>query len=169
VRTQPSIQLHLLRHAHAGDPLKWTGADEVRPLSERGRCQAERLGLFLAETGFEPDVILSSPKLRALDTARLVATPLGLPTRVVDALAGPLDLDMLEELLVASGNPVRPLLVGHDPDFSVLAAELVGVADLAIRKGTLVRIDLDRPIRPGAGVLRWFVPPDLLATRDHPD
>jgi Phosphohistidine phosphatase SixA len=169
VRTHPSIQLHLLRHAHAGDPLKWTGPDEVRPLSERGRGQAERLGLFLAKAGFEPDAILSSPKVRALETARLVATPLGLPARVVDALAGPLDIDTLEELLDASGNPVRPLLVGHDPDFSVLAAELVGVADLAIRKGTLVRIDLDRPIRPGAGVLRWFVPPDLLATRDHPD
>jgi phosphohistidine phosphatase len=169
VTTHPSIQLHLLRHAHAGDPLKWTGPDDLRPLSEKGRGQAERLGLFLAETGFEPDVILSSPKIRALDTARLVATPLGLPTLVVDALAGPLNLDALEELLVASGNPVRPLLVGHDPDFSVLAAELVGMADLAMRKGTLVRIDLDRPIRPGAGVLRWFVPPDLLAIRDRTD
>jgi phosphohistidine phosphatase len=169
VATHPSIQLHLLRHAHAGDPLKWTGPDDVRPLSEKGRGQAERLGLFLAETGFEPDAILSSPKVRALDTARLVATPLGLPTRVVDALAGPLNIDLLEELLVASGNPTRPLLVGHDPDFSVLAAELMGVADLAIRKGTLVRIDLERPIRPGAGVLRWLVPPDLLAIRDRAD
>jgi phosphohistidine phosphatase len=169
VRSHPSIQLHLLRHAHAGDPLKWTGPDEVRPLSERGRGQAERLGLFLAKAGFEPDAILSSPKVRALETARLVATPLRLPARVVDALAGPLDIDTLEELLDASGNPVRPLLVGHDPDFSVLAAELVGVADLAIRKGTLVRIDLERPIRPGTGVLRWFVPPDLLAIRDRAD
>jgi phosphohistidine phosphatase SixA len=169
VRTRSSIQLHLLRHAHAGDPLKWTGPDDVRPLSEKGRGQAERLGLFLAEADFEPDAILSSPKTRALETARLVATPLGLPTRVVDALAGPLDIDMLEELLDASGNPVRPLLVGHDPDFSVLAAELVGIADMAIRKGTLVRIDLERPIRPGTGVLRWFVPPDLLAIRDRAD
>jgi phosphohistidine phosphatase len=161
--------LHLLRHAHAGDPLRWTGPDDVRPLSEKGRGQAERLGLFLADAGFEPDVILTSPKVRALDTARLVATPLGLPARVIDALAGPLNIDLLEALLVASGNPARPLLVGHDPEFSVLAAELVGMADLAMRKGTLVRIDLERPIRPGAGVLRWLVPPDLLAIRDRTD
>jgi phosphohistidine phosphatase SixA len=164
-----TIQLHLLRHAHAGDPVKWSGPDDVRPLSDKGRGQAERLGLFLAESGFDPDAILSSPKIRALDTARLVATPLGLPTRVVGALAGPLDIDRLEELLDAAGNPIRPLLVGHDPDFSVLAAELVGMADLPIRKGTLVRIDVERPIRPGAGVLRWFVPPDLLAIRDRTD
>jgi phosphohistidine phosphatase len=169
VSAHASIQLHLLRHAHAGDPVKWSGPDDVRPLSEKGRGQAERLGLFLAESGFDPDAILSSPKIRALDTARLVATPLGLPTRVVEALAGPLDIDLLEELLDAAGNPIRPLLVGHDPDFSVLAAELVGMADLPIRKGTLVRIDIERPIRSGTGVLRWLVPPDLLATRDRAD
>ncbi len=169
VTAHASIQLHLLRHAHAGDPIKASGPDDARPLSEKGRGQAERLGLFLAESGFEPDAILSSPKIRALDTARLVATPLGLPTLVVDALAGPLDLGMVEELLAIAGNPVRPLLVGHDPDFSVLAAELVGMADLPIRKGTLVRIDVERPIRPGAGVLRWLIPPDLLALRDPAD
>ena len=58
------IQLHLLRHAHAGDPMKWSGPDDVRPLSEKGRLQAERLGLLLADAAFEPDAILSSPKLR---------------------------------------------------------------------------------------------------------
>jgi phosphohistidine phosphatase len=169
VSAHASIQLHLLRHAHAGDPLKWDGPDEARPLSDRGRGQAERLGLFLAAAGFEPDAILSSPLARALETARLVATPLELPVRVVDALAGPLDLDAVEGLLDAAGNPVRPLLVGHDPDFSLLAAELVGAAELQLRKGTLVRIDLERPIRSGTGILRWFVPPDLLAVRDRSD
>ena len=83
------IQLHLLRHAHAGDPMKWSGPDDVRPLSEKGRLQAERLGLLLADAAFEPDAILSSPKLRALDTARLVATPLGMPVVVVEELGGP--------------------------------------------------------------------------------
>ena len=163
------IQLYLLRHAHAGDPMKWHGPDDMRPLSEKGRTQAERLGFFLAEAGFEPDAILSSPKTRALDTARLVAAPLEIPIRVVDALAGPLDLELVERLLEASGDPVRPLLVGHDPDFSFLAAELLGFGELPMRKGTLARIDIARPLRAGTGQLRWFVPPDLLATRDRPD
>ncbi len=163
------IQLHLLRHAHAGDPLKWNASDDLRPLSERGRRQAERLGLFLAEAGFGPDAILSSPKLRALDTARLVAAPLGLSVRIADALAGALDIDVLEALLESSGGPVRPLLVGHDPDLSILAAELVGLPDLPLRKGSLVRIDVERPFTPGTGVLRWLVPPDLLGAHDRPD
>jgi phosphohistidine phosphatase SixA len=166
VNARPEIQLHLLRHAHAGDPLKWSGPDEVRPLSEKGRLQAERLGEFLAAAGFAPDAILSSPMARALETAGLVATPLGLSVRVDEALAGPLDLESLEALLTAAGNPTRPMLVGHDPEFSELAAVLTGVEDFQLRKGALVRIDLTRPIQPAAGLLRWLLPPDLLTARD---
>jgi phosphohistidine phosphatase SixA len=166
VNARAEVQLHLLRHAHAGDPMKWRGPDDVRPLSEKGRLQAERLGHFLAEAGFEPDAIVSSPKTRALETARMVAKPLGLPVRVDDALAGPLDIDALEALLDSLGDPRRPLLVGHDPDFSALAADLTGVAELPVRKGALVRIDLVRPIEAGVGLLRWLLPPDLLAVPD---
>ncbi len=158
------LQLHLLRHAHAGDPSKWTGPDSARPLSDKGQNQAVRMGLFLAEAGFLPDLIMSSPLVRALETARLVATPLGLPIVVTNALAMPLDLEALEQLLAGAGNPRRPLLVGHGPDFSMLAAELVGVADLPVRKGTLLRIDTRRPLQAGSGLLRWLLPPDLLTT-----
>ena len=162
VNATDELQLHLLRHAHAGDPMKWKGPDSDRPLSEKGRLQAVRLGLFLADTGFLPDLIMSSPLVRALETARLVATPLGLPIVVTNALAAPLDLESLERLLAGAGNPRRPLLVGHDPDFSELAAELVGVAELPVRKGTLLRIDTRRPLDAGSGLLRWLLPPDLL-------
>jgi phosphohistidine phosphatase SixA len=163
------IQLCLLRHAHAGDPMKWTGSDEVRPLTEKGRLQSERLGLFLARTSFRPDVILSSPRTRALETARLVAAPLGVDVAVVEALGEPLELDAVDQLLRKAGNPLRPMLVGHDPDFSVLAAELIGVSELPLRKAALVRIDAARPLRPGSGVLRWLVPPELLVADGDKD
>ena len=166
MNARPEIQLHLLRHAHAGDPLKWHGPDDVRPLSERGRLQAERLGAFLAAAGFQPDAIITSPLTRALETANLVAAPLGVRVRVDEALARPLDLESVEALLADAGDPMRPVLVGHDPDFSELAAMLTGIGDFPIRKGTLVRIDLARPIQPGAGLLRWLLPPDLLTGRD---
>ena len=166
MNARSDVQLYLLRHAHAGDPMKWSGPDAIRPLSERGRLQAERLGMFLLQAGFQPDAIVSSPRVRALETARLVAAALGLPVRVDDALVGPLDIDALEVLLGASGDPQRPLLVGHDPDFSELAAALTGVLELPVRKGALVRIDIARPIEAGAGLLRWLLPPDLLSVRD---
>jgi phosphohistidine phosphatase SixA len=166
VNARSEVQLLLLRHAHAGDPMKWSGNDDLRPLSDRGRRQAERLGRLLAEAGFRPDAIRSSPRLRALETAEPVAAALGLKVISDDALAGPMDLDTLEDLLAAAGNPSRPLLVGHDPDFSELAATLTGAPELPLRKGALVRIDIARPLEAGAGLLRWLVPPDLLAPGD---
>ncbi|HEX7491430.1 MAG TPA: histidine phosphatase family protein [Candidatus Limnocylindrales bacterium] len=156
------IQLHLLRHAHAGDPMKWRGPDNLRPLTEKGRQQSERLGVFLARSGFQPDAILSSPLTRAMETARLVGAALDVPVRVVGELGDALDFDTVERLLRAAGNPARPLLVGHDPDFSLLAAELVGASDLPVRKAALLRIDASLPLRPGGGILRWLIPPDLL-------
>jgi len=156
----PATSLYFLRHAHAGDPEKWRGPDDVRPLSEKGRFQAERLGLFLADGGFSPDVIVSSPRTRALETARLVATPLGLPVIVRDELGGALDLPALDRLLEVLGSPARPVLVGHDPEFTMLVSELMGVGELPVRKGALVRIDTQLPLRAGRGVLRWLIPPD---------
>lgn len=160
------IQLHLLRHAHAGDPMKWKGPDEVRPLTEKGRQQSERLGIFLARCGFRPDAILTSPLTRAVETAQLVGAALDVPVKVARELGNELNFEIIEELLREAGNPHRPILVGHDPDFSLLAAELVGASELPVRKATLVRIDVSLPLQPGAGILRWFLPPDLLGSGD---
>jgi phosphohistidine phosphatase len=166
VNPSAATQLHLLRHAHAGDPVKSDASDAARPLTEKGRQQAERLGLFLARSGFRPDAILSSPKVRAVETARLVAAALGGRVAVIDDLGGPLDLALVERLLRTAGDPRSPLLVGHDPDFSALAADLVGIAELPLKKAALVRIDAARPLQSGAGILRWLLPPDLLAAED---
>jgi phosphohistidine phosphatase len=154
------VELYLLRHAHAGDPAAWTGDDDLRPLSAKGRRQAARLGEYLAEMGFAPDVILTSPLLRALQTAEAVAESLALRVQRDSRLGERLDLAVLDAILSDAGNPVRPLLVGHDPDFSELVSELVG-APIPMRKGALARIDVSRPLEPGAGELRWLLPPDF--------
>jgi phosphohistidine phosphatase len=156
------MQLHLLRHAHAGDWSTWTGPDAARPLTDKGRSQAERLGRFLAGQGFRPDAIISSPKVRAAQTAQIVAGLLDVQVVVDDRLGGSLDLTTLETILDDHGTPERPVLVGHDPDFSELVAVLCAAAGVPMRKGSLARIEVDRPLQPGIGTLRWLVPPDLL-------
>jgi phosphohistidine phosphatase SixA len=158
-----SVQLHLLRHAHAGDPNGWQGPDDLRPLSEKGEEQAERLGRFLAGTGFRPDAIVSSPKARAARTAEIVGKALGVEIRLDDRLGQPLDLVAIEAILFDLDEPVRPVLVGHDPDFSELLAGLTGSRSMTMRKGAFARIDAPRPLAPGSATLRWLVPPDLLA------
>jgi phosphohistidine phosphatase len=154
-------ELLLLRHAHAGDSSTWVGDDEVRPLTEKGRRQSERVGRLLAAADYAPDAVLTSPLTRARETAEIVADVLGVRVHIEPRLGEPLDLATLDAILEDAGAPRRPVLVGHDPDFSELVSELVG-APVPMRKGTLARIDVERPLEPGSGDLRWLVPPDLL-------
>lgn len=158
----PRMDLYLLRHADAGDPNAWEGEDAARPLSGKGRRQAERLGAHLARIGFQVDLILTSPKLRAFETATIVAEAIGTKPELEDRLGDPLSLEVVEAIL-AGRNPVQSaMLVGHDPDFSELLAELIGVDDLPLRKGALARLDTPLPLAPGAAGFRWLVPPDLV-------
>jgi phosphohistidine phosphatase len=160
------LELYLLRHAHAGDAAEWVGDDSLRPLSAKGRRQAEKLGRYLVDLRFEPDSILTSPKLRALETAQIVGDALGLGVTTDDRLAMGVDLEMLENVLASDGG-WRVMLVGHDPDFSELAASLVGAGYLPLKKGALARIDLSLPLAPGCGTLRWMLPPDSVPD-SHP-
>ena len=154
-------QLYLLRHAHAGNPAKWHGDDAVRPLSGKGRQQAEQLGAFLAARDFRPGAIVTSPKLRALQTAQVVAAALGLEPATDDRLAHPLNLAALSAIVAQAGTE-SVVVVGHDPDFSELAAQLAGAPELPLRKGALARFDAELPLREGGAILRWLLPPDLL-------
>jgi phosphohistidine phosphatase len=159
------IQLHFLRHADAGDPEAWTRPDAERPLSGKGEKQADRLGRFLAGVGFEPDLFLTSPKVRAAQTAERVAESIGAKVKVDDRLAVGVDLAAVEAVLREAGNPARPVLVGHDPDFSDLVGELTGAPGFEMKKGAIARIDVDLPLRPGSGRMAWLVPPELLKPR----
>lgn len=154
--------LHLLRHAHAGDPSAWDGPDSLRPLSEKGRSQAERLGRFLAGLGFEADIVITSPKTRALQTAEIVAERIGAAVAIDDRLGGALFLAQVDGILADHGAPDRPVLVGHDPDMTELVSVLCGGAEAPMRKGAFARIEVATPLVPGTGTLRWLIPPDAL-------
>jgi phosphohistidine phosphatase len=159
---EPMTELYLLRHAHAGDPMAWDGPDAARPLSKKGRRQTERLARFLVGVAFHPDRIVTSPKVRARATAEGVADALDLPVDVDDRLAAGFSVNELEAVLHDAGDPARVVLVGHDPDFSMLLADLTGIDGVYMRKGALARIDVARPAERGAGTLAWLLPPDAL-------
>ena len=157
-----AVELYLLRHADAGDPEAWRGPDADRPLSSKGEKQCERLGSFLLGIGLRPDAIISSPKLRAMQTAERVGDRLGVDVQAERALAGGAGVDDVERLLAEAGNLRRVMIVGHDPDFSSMLASLCDFERATMKKGALARIDARRPLGPGTGELRWLVPPDLL-------
>jgi phosphohistidine phosphatase len=143
--------------------MAWTGPDDLRPLSAKGRAQSERLGQFLASVRFRGDVFLTSPRVRARETAEIVAEALGARVAVDLRLAGPLSVDTVEQLLADAGDPAAPVLVGHDPDFSDLLVDLLGGgSSLRMRKGAMACLVAPRPLRDHAAELAWLLPPDLL-------
>jgi phosphohistidine phosphatase len=123
----------LLRHADAED----SADDASRKLTEKGRRQAERAGRALAALGVELDACLTSPKVRARDTAEVACRELGVEPEETDQLRGG-EFDP-HELAVGRGDV---LLVGHEPDFSRAIQATTG-ARVQIKKGGLAAIDGD--------------------------
>ena len=122
--------LWLLRHAEAEDGLP----DDQRPLTERGAMQADAAGRALAVLDVHLDACLTSPKLRAVQTAERACEPLGVQVTIEPALSGePFDV---RELTAGLGDV---LLVGHDPSFSMLLHDLTG-AQSRMKKGGLAGI-----------------------------
>ena len=122
----------LLRHgdAEAGSP------DSERPLTEKGREQSRAVGAALKAVGVELDACLTSPKVRAAETARLACEPLGVEPQLEPKLAGgPFDAEAL-----AAGLGEDVLLVGHDPDFSMVVHSLTG-AQVRMKKGGLAGVE----------------------------
>jgi phosphohistidine phosphatase len=119
--------LWLLRHADAADGTP----DDERPLTERGVLQAQDAGHAMAALGITVDTCLSSPKLRAMQTAQYVCASLGVEVTVDRRLAGePFDA---YDLVAGLGDT---LLVGHDPSFTLTLHDLTG-AQARMKKGGL--------------------------------
>jgi phosphohistidine phosphatase len=122
--------LWLLRHAEAADGTP----DDDRRLTERGVTQAQDAGRALELLGVQIDACLSSPKLRAVQTAQYACAPLGVEVTMERRLAGePFDA---YDLVAGLGEV---LLVGHDPSFSLTLHDLTGT-QARMKKGGLAGI-----------------------------
>lgn len=169
--------LSLLRHAKSSwdDPVL---DDFDRPLSERGRRDAPRMGAFMAERGLIPDLVLCSSARRTRETLDLVLAPLGRPDIAVtfsrDLYLAPAEA-LLNALRGCDAGRRHVLLVGHDPGLSELCAELAGsgprddLAAMASKFPTagLAVVDIEAPdwraLGLGQGRLRLFMTPKRLA------
>jgi phosphohistidine phosphatase len=129
-------QLWLLRHGDA-EP-HGTRDDHDRKLSERGIEQARAAGKALAALGFEPTAVLTSPKVRARDTAAEACGELVFKAVEFAPLAGGFDGAAALELCGPEHGD-RVLIVGHEPDFSQIVYDLTG-ARIDMKKGGLAGI-----------------------------
>jgi phosphohistidine phosphatase len=135
-----SVQLWFLRHGEA-EPAS-ARPDPERRLTAKGKRQSEAAGRAMAGLEIEFDLVLTSPRVRALDTARLACRALGCDQQVHEPLSAGFDVSDARELLIGRPDGHRLLVVGHEPDFSSTIAGLTG-ARVDLKKGGVAALRTD--------------------------
>ena len=130
------MRVYLVRHADAapGEP------DELRPLTPHGRQQARDVGARLAAEGAAGAAVITSPLLRARETAEEIARALGTTAEPDERLAPGATADAVRDAAAEHGDVV--VAVGHQPDCSRVAAALSGGPEPPFPKAGVVAIDL---------------------------
>jgi phosphohistidine phosphatase len=159
-----AVKCYFLRHGLAVDAAEWSGSDFDRPLAPEGKKRMERAAKTLAALDVEIDVIITSPRLRAKQTAAIVAQRLKAENRVVEdaRLAGDFGPRALAAILSEHPGANEVMLVGHEPDMSRTAGAVIGGASLDFKPGSIACVSLPNPAAM-SGELAWFVPPKILA------
>ena len=141
--------------------------DRQRPLTKEGRKRFAKVVERLAERGFQPQIIVTSPLLRCVQTAELIAA--GLPGKREIVQRAELEPGSnLDELLQWMNRDLvkydEVAWVGHNPDVGRMTATLVGAGEDALdfSKGAVAAIRFEDPPASGAGVLHWLATAKIL-------
>ncbi len=163
-----ALELYLVRHAVAAERGPDYPDDDQRPLTPDGVEKWRAAVAGLRRLGLQVDVVLTSPLVRAADTAAVLAAGLKPKPRVVtvdELRPGARLADVVAAVTAQAGarRASRLALVGHEPDLGELAAKLLGARGaVEFKKGAVCRIDVTRATPGGPGLLRWFLPPRAL-------
>lgn len=157
--------LYLVRHAIAAERGDAWPDDDKRPLTSKGISRMREVVRGLRDLGVAIDLVLTSPLVRAKQTAQILAqglrpTP---PVALVAALSPGVPPAQIMESLATFRKMHGIALVGHEPGIGELAASLIGAkSTLPFRKGGVCRIDFASVPAAGAGQLIWMATPKML-------
>ncbi len=158
-------KLYLVRHAIAAERGDAWPDDAKRPLTSKGSSRMREVARGLRDLHVGIDVILTSPLVRARQTAEILANGLrpAPAVSVVPALAPGVTPAQAIAALPAFRKMRRIALVGHEPGLGELAAWLIGAqSPLPFKKGGVCRIDIGATPAPGQGQLIWMATPGML-------
>jgi phosphohistidine phosphatase len=156
------MDVYFLRHASAGQHMADPHKDEARPLDDKGEEQSRNMGAALAALGLEVDAVISSPLLRALQTAKLVARELGFREEIQshDSLRPSADYAAFHRMLHQLKHDAV-IVAGHNPSLSEFLARSVGrgaaVPSIDLKKGAVAKVRLDTD----GAALEWLLTPKL--------
>jgi phosphohistidine phosphatase len=155
-------EIYVVRHGIAV-AREENAPDEFRPLTEKGRRRFRKTARAFARLGRKLDAILTSPLVRAVQTAEILA---GEIKHGEVAVLGQLDPkfgvgSLLEALGARADGAKAVAVVGHEPQLSALVAALAGVPaqELDLKKGGIVRLDIGDLSQPGSAEARWSLKP----------
>lgn len=161
--------LVLVRHAHAGsrDPIHWAD-DTQRPLTDKGRATQQRISQYLRDCDIVPTTIFSSPWLRAMETAEILAQSFEGETAPAVIGCSPLaaspNLRAIARAVGKQSDQATLVFVGHEPWLGQFAAALLtgsaSAMELDVPKSGVIGIEAPRIAR-GRGTLRFFIRPSM--------
>ncbi len=156
-------KLYFLRHGQAGSRQDWHGDDAKRPLTDAGKERMAREAAGIRALGLSVDLIISSPLVRAHQTAEIVAKAQDPPVRLLqDARVGPgFGPQHLTAIVREHRRAAALMFVGHEPDFSETIGEVTGGGRVAMKKGALAYVQLDH-VASLRGTLVWLIPAKAL-------
>lgn len=164
------MELYVIRHAVA-EPLGKRNefSDEQRALTEEGRSRMGETAKGLARLGVELDLILTSPLVRAVETAEIVASSFGLSKKEVkrtNELAPGASFEQLFTEIKAQVGAESLALVGHQPDLGRLLSRIVmsegATASIQLKKGSVCCINVTETVPTLRGELLWLLTPRQL-------
>lgn len=155
------MRILLIRHSIALERTEWDSDDLLRPLADRGKEVANDFFKKMPKVYRSIDVIISSKATRAIQTADLLGNNYSGSRFEVEELLNPgCTPDAFREILQRYQEVETIAFVGHEPDFSEITANLLGVPTLPmrLRKPSIVDIEWDEN---GQGILRNLISPKV--------
>lgn len=147
--------LYFMRHAEAADDVQ---DDAARPLTKRGIKRTENAAKVLEKLGINPAHIYASPRVRAQETAKIVADALGKRVETRPECDFDFSVEVVRNMIMGFAPTVEIMFVGHNPSMSSVVQAICG-AEVGMKKGAIARIDLmPNQMR---GELVWLVTPKV--------
>jgi phosphohistidine phosphatase len=156
-----TMRFYFFRHGIAEDAQEPDFDDAARRLTDKGIERIQDAGRALVRLNIKPTRIYTSPRLRACQTAEILAEALNIPVMVQEELNFGFNPSLIEPLIADLGGEDEVMFVAHEPDLSVTIADLTGGGAVDMKKGGIARVDLisRAPLR---GTLIWALTPKVL-------
>jgi phosphohistidine phosphatase len=156
------MRCYFLRHGIAVDPESYSGSDFERPLTRQGRERLAYEAKAIDALSLDLDCILTSPLLRAQQTAEIVAEQLGMTDKLMaDPRLGPgFNLEHLRGIVRDRAKSDAIMLVGHEPSMSATIGRAIGNANIELKKAALAGVAVDDDA--SGGLLLCLIPPKAL-------